>query len=148
MLRTIICKNRRFPPWEQRTTFRPFSRHPNALEKTIMPTIKVSEFAYGRLQSPDLDRAEAFLTEFGMRRAARTKTALYMRGSDAAHHIHLTELGEPRFLSLAFAVADPDDLRPVSTLAGSSCIRSLDARAGRRLVSLAAAASPRRSWVD
>src|ERR1700732_4420964 len=87
-----------------------------------MPTIKVSEFAYGRLQSPDLDRAEAFLTEFGMRRAARTKTALYMRGSDAAHHIHATDLGEPRFLSLAFAVADPDDLRRVATLAGASGI--------------------------
>jgi catechol 2,3-dioxygenase-like lactoylglutathione lyase family enzyme len=91
-----------------------------------MPTIKVSEFAYGRLQSPDLDRAEAFLTEFGMRGAARTKTALYMRGSDAAHHVHVTELGEPRFLSLAFAVADPDDLRRVATFAGASGIESID----------------------
>jgi catechol 2,3-dioxygenase-like lactoylglutathione lyase family enzyme len=101
-----------------------------------MPTIKVSEFAYGRLQSPDLDRAEAFLTEFGMRRAARTKTALYMRGSDAAHHIHVTELGEPRFLSLAFAVADPDDLRRAATLAGASGIESIDEPGGGRRVRL------------
>jgi hypothetical protein len=28
--------------------------------------VKVSEFVYGRLQSPDLDQAEAFLTAFGM----------------------------------------------------------------------------------
>src|SRR5260370_35738718 len=97
-----------------------------------MPTIKVSEFASGRLQSPGLDRAEAFLTEFGMRRAARTKTALYMRGSVAAHHIHLAELGEPRFLSLAFAVADPDDLRRVATLAGASGIESIDEPGGGR----------------
>src|SRR5260370_28111807 len=67
-----------------------------------------------------------------MRRAGRTKTALYMRGSDAAHHIHLPELGEPRFLSLAFAVADPDDLRRVATLAGASGIESIDETGGGR----------------
>ena len=41
-----------------------------------MPATKVSEFVYGRLQSPDLDQAETFLSEFGMVRAARTMTAL------------------------------------------------------------------------
>jgi hypothetical protein len=60
-----------------------------------VPAIKVSEFVYGRLQSPDLDGAEAFLTEFGMERAERTKTALYMRGTDPVHHLHVTERGEP-----------------------------------------------------
>src|SRR5271156_2927691 len=101
-----------------------------------MATIKASELAYGRLQSPDLDRAEAFLTEFGMVRAARTKTALYMRGTDPAHHIHVTELGEPRFLSLAFAVSDPDDLRRVATLPGASAIESIDEPGGGRGVRL------------
>jgi catechol 2,3-dioxygenase-like lactoylglutathione lyase family enzyme len=59
-----------------------------------------------------------------------------MRGSDAAHHIHVTELGEPRFLSLAFAVADPDDLRRVATLAGASGIESIDEPGGGRRVRL------------
>src|SRR5260370_17180625 len=71
-----------------------------------------------------------------MRRAAGTKTALYMRGSDGAHHIHATELGEPRFLSLAFAVADPDDLRRVATLAGASGIEAIDEPGGGRRVRL------------
>ena len=59
-----------------------------------MPVIKAYDLAYGRLRSPDLDRQEKFLTDFGMVRADRTKTALYMRGTDAPHHIHVTELGE------------------------------------------------------
>jgi hypothetical protein len=37
-----------------------------------MPLIKVTDLAYGRLRSPDLDVAEEFLTQFGMVRAERT----------------------------------------------------------------------------
>ena len=60
-----------------------------------MPVIKAFDLAYGRLRAPDLDKEEEFLTDFGMIRADRTKTALYMRGTDPSHHIHITELGEP-----------------------------------------------------
>jgi hypothetical protein len=58
-----------------------------------MPVIKAYDLAYGRLRSPDLDRQEEFLTDFGMLRSARTKNALYMRRTDAPHHINVTELG-------------------------------------------------------
>ena len=64
------------------------------------PLIKVTDLAYGRLRSPDLDLAEEFLTQFGMVRAERTPSALYMRGTDPAHHIHVTEKGEPGFVGL------------------------------------------------
>ena len=36
-----------------------------------MPVIKVSDLAFGRLQSPSLDQAEEFLTHFGMTRVER-----------------------------------------------------------------------------
>ena len=62
-----------------------------------MPVIKAVDLAYGRLRSPDLDKQEEFLTAFGMVRADRTKNALYMRGTDAPHHLHVTELGEPKY---------------------------------------------------
>ena len=58
-----------------------------------MPVVKVSDIAFARLQSPDLDRAEQFRLDFGMVRAARTPTALYMRGTGPSHHIHVTQLG-------------------------------------------------------
>lgn len=37
-----------------------------------MPVVKVADRAHVRLRSPDLDRAEQFLTNFGMVRAACT----------------------------------------------------------------------------
>src|SRR6266446_2559351 len=63
--------------------------------RTTMPVIKVTDMAYGKLRSPDLDAQEEFLTHFGMVRADRTKHALYMRGTDPAHHLHVTEQGDP-----------------------------------------------------
>src|SRR3954447_642531 len=72
-----------------------------------MPVIKAVDLAYGRLRSPDLDKQEEFLTAFGMVRADRTKNALYMRGTDPAHHLHVTELGEPKFVGIAFHAAPP-----------------------------------------
>src|SRR5262245_58249375 len=41
--------------------------------RTTMPVIKVTDMAYGKLRSPDLDAQEEFLTHFGMVRAERTK---------------------------------------------------------------------------
>ena len=79
-----------------------------------MPVIKAADLAYGRLRSPDLDKQEEFLTAFGMVRAERTPTALYMRGTDPAHHLHVTELGDPKYVGIAFHAASPDDLEKLS----------------------------------
>src|SRR5437879_4166911 len=101
-----------------------------------MPAIKVSDLAFGRLQAPDLDAAEAFLTEFGMIKVERTKTALYMRGSDAAHHLHVTERGEPRFLGLAFQAASEADLERIQREPGASPIEAIDEPGGGKRVRL------------
>ena len=83
-----------------------------------MPIMKAYDLAYGRLRSPDLDKQEEFLTDFGMVRADRTKNALYMRGTDAPHHIHVTELGEPRYIGIAVHAAGMEDLDRVSRVDG------------------------------
>jgi hypothetical protein len=75
------------------------------VEDRPVPVTKVVDIAYARLSAPDIDQQEEFLTHFGLVRAARTPTALYMRGSDPAHHLRITELGEPRFIGLAPGVA-------------------------------------------
>ena len=77
--------------------------------KALKAWIKVSDMAYGRLRAPDLDVMEEFLTRFGMTRSDRTRTALYMRGTDPAHHIHITELGEPKFVGFAYYAESEDD---------------------------------------
>src|SRR5258705_5234656 len=101
-----------------------------------MPVIKVRDLAYGRLRSPDLDAAEEFLTHFGMIRAARTPTALYMRGTDAHHHLHVTEKGDPAFVGLAYYATGPDDLQRLAKQPGASPVETIDEPGGGQRVRL------------
>jgi catechol 2,3-dioxygenase-like lactoylglutathione lyase family enzyme len=101
-----------------------------------MAGIKVRDLAYGRLRAPDLDREEEFLTTFGMVRVDRTPTALYMRGTDPVHHIHVTEKGDPRVLGFAWYVRNEDDLKAAAKLPGASGIESMDEPGGGKRVRL------------
>jgi catechol 2,3-dioxygenase-like lactoylglutathione lyase family enzyme len=108
----------------------------NRKRASIMPVIKVRDMAYGRLRAPDLDKMEEFLTRFGMVRSARTNDALYMRGSDPAHHIHVTELGEPRFVGFAYYAESEDDLKKIAKAPGASGIETVDEPGGGKRVRL------------
>ena len=101
-----------------------------------MPVVKVTDMAYGRLRSPDLDAQEAFLTHFGMVRADRTKNALYMRGTDPAHHIHVTEKGDPGFIGMAYDAASEEDLHKVARVSGASDVEDIDEPGGGKRVRL------------
>jgi catechol 2,3-dioxygenase-like lactoylglutathione lyase family enzyme len=101
-----------------------------------MPAIKVTDIAFGRIRVPDLDVMEEFLTAFGLTRADRTKNALYMRGSDPVHHIHVTEKGDPGFIGLAYHAASEDDLRRLAKLPGASAVEAVDEPGGGKRVRL------------
>jgi len=101
-----------------------------------MPGIKVTDVAYGRLQSPDLDAQEEFLTAFGMVRVERTKNALYMRGHNDVHHLHVTQLGEPKFLGFAMFAKSEDDLKEIAKAPGASGIENIDEPGGGKRVRL------------
>ncbi|MBI2203487.1 MAG: catechol 1,2-dioxygenase [Candidatus Rokubacteria bacterium] len=101
-----------------------------------MPLIKVTDLAYARLRAPDLDVMEEFLTHFGMIRSARTDRALYMRGTDAPHHIHVTEQGDPRFVGFAYEVASEHDLDRAATAPGASAVEKIDEPGGGKRVRL------------
>src|ERR1700704_3932296 len=101
-----------------------------------MPVIKVTDMAYGKLRSPDLDAQEEFLTHFGMVRADRTKHALYMRGTDPAHHIHVTEQGDPGFIGIAYYAASEEDLHKVAKVPGASGVENIDEPGGGKRVRL------------
>jgi len=101
-----------------------------------MSVIKVRDLAYGRLRAPDLDAEEEFLTAFGMTRAERTPHALYMRGTDPTHHIHVTEKGDPGFVGIAWTAASEDDLKAVAKLPGASGIETIDEPGGGKRVRL------------
>lgn len=91
------------------------------------PIIRVTDIAWGRIRSPDLDVQEEFLSNFGMVRVDRTDDKLFMRGTDPDHHIHITEKGDPGFISLAFFAASEDDLHKLSKEAeGASAVENID----------------------
>jgi hypothetical protein len=101
-----------------------------------MPVIKVKDIAWARLRSPDLDKQEEFLLDFGMVRAGRTKDRLLMRGTDPNHHLHVTELGEPKFVGLAYYAASEEDLHKVSRVPGASPVEDIDEPGGGKRVRL------------
>ncbi|MBI3783503.1 MAG: VOC family protein [Deltaproteobacteria bacterium] len=78
------------------------------------PIIRVRDMAFPRFQVPDLDQMEAFLTAFGMQRSTRTADALYMRGSDGQHHVHVSHLGPAAFVGLSFWATSHDDLETLA----------------------------------
>ena len=102
-----------------------------------MPLVKVTDIAFARLQSPDLDLAEQFLTDFGMTRVERTPNALYVRGTGPIHHIQVVHLGEPRFLGLAFLAQSEEDLKRLAAAPGAKGIEHLDEPGGGLRVRLA-----------
>src|ERR1700730_979133 len=101
-----------------------------------MAWIKVTDIAYGRLRSPDLDVAEEFLTRFGLRKTDRTDKALYMRGTDPSHHIHVTEKGDSKFVGIAYHAASEDDLKRLAKAPGASAVEDIDEPGGGKRVRL------------
>lgn len=102
----------------------------------MTPIIKVTDVAYVRLRAPDLDQAETFLTDFGMTRTGRTDDALYMRGTDADHHCHITELGEPAFIGFGLNVASNADLHTLAEADDASPVEDIDEPGGGQRVTL------------
>ena len=98
--------------------------------------IKVTDVAYARFRAPDLDKMEGFLKDFGLVRSARTDKALYMRACDANHHVHITEVGDPAFIGMAFHAASEDDLHALSKFAGTPRPREIKEPGGGKKVQL------------
>lgn len=101
-----------------------------------MPGIKAREIAYIRLRSPDLDVQQQFLSDFGMQLVERTPTRLYMRGTDAQQYLHVTELGDPKFVGLAWYANNAEDLEALAAIPGASAIEPLEAPGGGQRVTL------------
>ena len=101
-----------------------------------MTVIKVADFAFPRMEAPDLDAMEEFLTHFGMIRAERTPDALYMRGADSHHHLHVTHKGGTKFIGFAYHTPDEDDLERLASLPGASGIETVNEPGGGKRVRL------------
>lgn len=106
------------------------ARHPS-------PTVKARALTHLLFERPDLDRAETFLNDFGLRTALKTADALYLRGNAPAAYCYRVRRAEKaRFVGLGFAVASRRDLVELSRLPGASPIQSSDRPGGGELLAL------------
>jgi catechol 2,3-dioxygenase-like lactoylglutathione lyase family enzyme len=81
--------------------------------------IQVQDIIYVRYQAPDLDVMERFLIDFGMQRAERTATTLYMRGCSTMPYIHVTDLGsELRSNGFALLAQNEEDVERLASEMG------------------------------
>src|SRR5581483_8265433 len=96
--------------------------------------IAIEDIAFVRYAAPDLELMERFLLDFGMHRATRTESALYMRGCNGAHHVHITELS-PTAATLGFGLraASAADLLKLAAELGTAVEDSPEPGGGRRV---------------
>jgi hypothetical protein len=83
-----------------------------------------------RVSAPDLDRAEKFLDEFGLKVASRQGDTIYLRGCDACPPCYVLTQGVSGVTAIAFEADEFGDLEKIAALDGSSSIEALDGPAG------------------
>jgi catechol 2,3-dioxygenase-like lactoylglutathione lyase family enzyme len=81
--------------------------------------IAVKDIVYVRYQAPDLDVMERFLLDFGLHRAQRTATTLYMRSRGAMPYVHVTDLGPERSLGFGLLAQSLADLETLAAECGA-----------------------------
>ena len=100
-----------------------------------MSTIKIEDVAYVRFAAPDLGQMRAFLEEFGLSVIEATDDRLVARAAGPAPVAHVTELGEPRFLGVAFRAESLEDLERLAAAEGVPVTAS-DLPGGGRVATL------------
>ncbi len=106
------------------------ARHPE-------PTVKAQALAHLIFERPDLDQAERFLGDFGLRLARRDTGCLYLRGTGtAAYCYRVGRADKARFVGFGLRLASRADLERVAALPGASSIESLTTPGGGECVRL------------
>ena len=100
-----------------------------------MAFISVSDLAYCRFRLPDLDKAEQFLTDFGLVAVEREGDRRFYRASDPHPYCYVTEPGDEHFLGFAFRAKSAADLRQLAEATGKS-VEPIDAPGGGERVRL------------
>lgn len=106
------------------------ARHPE-------PTVKAQALAHLIFERPDLDQAERFLGDFGLRLARRDADCLYLRGTGpAAYCYRVARADKARFVGFGLRLASRADLERVAALPGASPIEALTMPGGGECVRL------------
>lgn len=99
-----------------------------------MPVIKVEDIAHVRFAAPDLAIMRAFLADFGLT-VFEANGRLYGKGADGRPFVHVTELGEARFLAVGLRAETVSDLEALAAHEGVE-VADLDEPGGGKIVRL------------
>lgn len=93
-------------------------RHPS-------PTTKATALAYLVFERPDLEKAEGFLNDFGLRTVSVDGESLFLRGTAATPFCYVVRQAEkPRFVGFGLSVDGLPALEKLTRVAGASDIES------------------------
>jgi len=96
---------------------------------------RATDAIYVRYQVQDLDKQEAFMSDFGLATARHDKSALYMRGTGPAPFIYVAEQGTTnKFLGAGMNVSSEEDLSALAKMPHSGPIEDVDGPGGGRRV--------------
>ncbi len=87
-----------------------------------MSLIKIEDVDHVRFRAPDLGQMRAFVEDFGLVVAEATETRLVARGLGPAPVAHVTELGEPGFVAVAFRAESLEDLERLAAAEGAEVV--------------------------
>jgi catechol 2,3-dioxygenase-like lactoylglutathione lyase family enzyme len=100
-------------------------------------TVKAQTLAYLIFDKPDLDAAESFLTDFGLKVVSRTSTSLYLRGTDTSPFCYVVRKSDQsRFVGFGLTVSSYGDLQKLCKLPNASQIHPSDMPGGGTVVTL------------
>jgi catechol 2,3-dioxygenase-like lactoylglutathione lyase family enzyme len=97
------------------------------------------------LSAPDLGRMQAFLEDFGMQQVHRDARRLYMRGIGDTPFLHVTELGAPGSIGVAYDLCAPELLERAARIPGAGAVEALDEPGGGRRVRVQ---DPHGYWIE
>lgn len=101
------------------------------------PTVQAQALAHLIFERPDLELAERFLIDFGLRSARRDADTLYLRGTGPAPYCYRVHRAEhARFLGFGLSLASWGDLERIARVPGASVIEPLDGPGGGERVRL------------
>ena len=99
-----------------------------------MPVIKIDDIAHVRFAAPDLAVMRSFLDDFGLD-CFEADGRLYGKAADGRPFVHVTELGEPKFIAVGLRARSLEDLDLLAESEGVA-VEDLAEPGGGRIVRL------------
>ena len=91
----------------------PIQAGPGSVElpRSLAPIVKADSLLYVHFERPDLEKAERYLTDFGLLVASRSEDEIFFRGTSSRPFIYRVTRGpKPRFLGLGLSAPTAGDL--------------------------------------